>query len=352
MTFYQGDAITVMKTLGDHTVNLIYTNPPFNGATKNKWDTVINWPDFFKEAFRLLTPNGTLILHCAVPFNYTLIRDAPRSPDYSWYWKKEGTTNPYIAKIQPLRCVEEILVWKGKGASYYPQRVGNEERTFTSNGNSTYYGYVYELKPQTVKGKYQTHFLNMKREIDGFSTRPKDMIRLIYDSYSKAGDTVLDPFCNNAVSSTCCPGRQWIGIDLFHEPTYLQQSVSLQQPVKINCEYTADCEIRNSTVHGKGVFAVNCIKKNTRLADYIGEEMSLKDFKEKYGADISCTYHLGRCNRIINGKQHDNLSHYMNESKTPNAVLKKRGVYAAEDIAAGDELFLQYPKNYIRTYKL
>jgi len=60
MTFYQGDAITVMKTLGDHTVNLIYTNPPFNGATKNKWDTVINWPDFFKEAFRLLTPNGTL----------------------------------------------------------------------------------------------------------------------------------------------------------------------------------------------------------------------------------------------------------------------------------------------------
>ena len=72
-----------------------------------------------------------------------------------------------------------------------------------------------------VKGKYRTHFLDMDREVDGFSTRPKGLIRLIYDSYSKAGDVVLDPFCNNGISSTCCPGREWIGIDLLHEPTHM-----------------------------------------------------------------------------------------------------------------------------------
>jgi site-specific DNA-methyltransferase (adenine-specific) len=220
--FHQGDAITIMKTMDDHTVDLIYSNPPFNGATKNKWDTVIDWPVFFSEAFRLLKPNGNLILHCAVPFNYTLIRSAPQPPSYSWYWKKERVTLPFIAKYQPLRCVEEILVWKAPKGNYYPQRVGNQERTFTSKGNSTYYGNTVELRPQTVKGTYQTHFLDMKREIDGFSTRPKAMIRMLYDSYSKVGDTVLDPFCNDGLSSTCCHGRNWIGIDLFHKPKHFK----------------------------------------------------------------------------------------------------------------------------------
>ena len=31
------------------------------------------------------------MIHCSVPFNYTLIREAPKAPSYSWYWKKEAT---------------------------------------------------------------------------------------------------------------------------------------------------------------------------------------------------------------------------------------------------------------------
>jgi site-specific DNA-methyltransferase (adenine-specific) len=223
MTFYKGDAVTIMKTLETHSVNLIYTNPPFNGATRNQWDSVINWKEWFAEAFRILTPNGNIVMHCSVPFNYTLIREAPVPPSYSWYWKKEGTTLPFIAKIQPLRCVEEILVWKGKKAPYYPQRVGSEERVVTVDGKSSYYGNTTKRPPMTVIGRYQTHFLDMRREIDGFSTRPQEMVRLIYDSYSKEGDTVLDTFCNDGMSSQCCEGRHWIGIDLFHEPTKLRK---------------------------------------------------------------------------------------------------------------------------------
>lgn len=220
--FHRGDAIAIMKQMEENTVDLLYTNPPFDGATRNAWDTVIDWPVFFQEAFRVLKPDGTLILHASIPFNYTLIRSAPRPPNYSWYWKKEGVTLPFVARYQPMRCVEEILVWKGVRAHYYPQRVGEETRTFTGgNGASSYYGNTVKGTPQTVTGKLQTHFIEMARKIDGFSTRHPDLIRLFYDSYSKEGDTVLDPFCNNALSSTCCPGRHWIGIDLFHEPTYL-----------------------------------------------------------------------------------------------------------------------------------
>lgn len=221
MTHYKGDAIEIMKGLETASVDLIYTNPPFNGATRNTWDKKIDWALFFKEARRLLKPTGNIVLHCAVPFNYTLIREAPSPPSYSWYWKKENVTCPFLAKTQPLRIVEEILVWRGERGQYFPQRVGTEERTYRASGKSSYYGAVSEQEPQTVQGKYQTHYLEMAREIDGFSTRPRDMIRLLYNAYSKEGDTVLDPFCNNALSAICCPGRHWIGIDLLHEPTYL-----------------------------------------------------------------------------------------------------------------------------------
>jgi DNA modification methylase len=72
-----------------------------------------------------------------------------------------------------------------------------------------------------VRGHYQTHHIEMKREVDGFSTRPRALIQLMVDSYSKPGDTILDTFCYNGISSTCCSERRWIGIDLLHVPKYL-----------------------------------------------------------------------------------------------------------------------------------
>lgn len=220
--FYKGDSIAMMKKhIPTGSVDLLYADPPFDAATRNSWDRPLDWPAFFAEAFRVLKPSGTLVLHCSVPFNYQLIRYAPRPPSYSWYWTKDGNTLPLIAKIQPLRNTEEILVWKGKKAQYFPQRVGTEKRTFTSQGTSSYYGACSPQKQQTVIGKYQTHHISMAREVDGFSTRPKALIKLMYNSYSKPGDVVLDPFCYNGISSTCCSGRRWIGIDLLHIPKYL-----------------------------------------------------------------------------------------------------------------------------------
>jgi site-specific DNA-methyltransferase (adenine-specific) len=222
MTFYKGDAIELMKGMEKQSIDLIYINPPFNGATKNKWDSVIDWTAWFAEADRILKPTGNIVIHCAVPFNYQLIRQAPRPPSYSWYWKKENTTLPFIAKTQPMRCVEEVLVWRGPKGQFFPQRVGTEKRKIRSNGISSYYNKAVVQEPQEVIGKYQNHFMEMAREIVGFSTRPRKMIEMMYNAYSKEGDTVLDCFCNDGFTSQCCPGRQWIGVDLYHEPTRMQ----------------------------------------------------------------------------------------------------------------------------------
>lgn len=113
-------------------------------------------------------------------------------------------------------------------------------------------------------------------------------------------------------------------------------------------------EIKDSTIPnaGKGLFAVVDIPVNTKLADFIGVEMTLKDFKTQYGTDYLNTYSMRRQHKIINGKQYDNLSKYCNESSSPTVILKQKALYTLRDIHAGEELFLSYPKQYNRNYVL
>jgi DNA modification methylase len=224
-TFYQGDNINIMKRhIVDKSIDLIYFNPPF-GTTQNKWDEKLDWKEIFAQCFRCLKDNGVLVIHCSVPFNYTLIREAPKAPTYSWYWKKDNNTNPLIAKIQPLRNTEEILVWTNKKVRYYPQRVGDEERTYTPHGGkgTGYYCSVRDLPAKTIKGKLRTHHIEMKRSTDGYSTRPHELIELIINSYTMEGDTILDPTCYKGICGLISKnmGRKWIGIDKYFIPSLL-----------------------------------------------------------------------------------------------------------------------------------
>ena len=120
-------------------------------------------------------------------------------------------------------------------------------------------------------------------------------------------------------------------------------------------------KVGKSTIPGtnmRGLFAKKDIPKNTLIADYKGLEMSISEFNELYNRDYRYSYSMRRQNKIINGRTKDylteNPSHYTNEStpRNVNVELVKKGFYTTKDVKKGDELFLQYPKNYPRTYEL
>jgi len=113
--------------------------------------------------------------------------------------------------------------------------------------------------------------------------------------------------------------------------------------------------IKKSKIEGLGVFALVDIPKGTKIADYYGKEMTLKNFKKKYGEyknNSLNTYRMKRINRIIVAKTEPfksrNLTNYINETKNPNCILKKRALYALNDIKKNDELTLLYPEDYNR----
>lgn len=221
--FEKSDCFKFLAKQETGTVNLILIDPPF-GTTKQPWDSKLDWKLLFVEFFRVLKDDGMLVIHSSIPFSYELIRTAPKAPLYSWYWNKDGSPTGYLsANHQPLRVMEEILVWKKKKTVYYRQQIGDEPRNSYTATPTAYTLPVAPRKKTVVIGKTRTHYLSMKRDVDGYSTRPRELVELMIKSYSKEGDTVLDCFCYKGLSGAVSKelGRVWKGCDLNFLPEKL-----------------------------------------------------------------------------------------------------------------------------------
>lgn len=114
--------------------------------------------------------------------------------------------------------------------------------------------------------------------------------------------------------------------------------------------------IKKSKIDGLGVFALVDIPSGTKIADYYGKKMKWKTFKNRYGdykSNSLYTYPMRRIWKIIVAKEEPyrsrNLINYINEIPgKANSILKLGGLYAKKNIKKGQELLLDYPKDYNR----
>ena len=219
-----GDIHNEIKNLKDNSIDLIYTNPPF-GTTKAKWDKPLDWNMLFLEMDRVLKPNGTILLHCSIPFTYDLI--SIRKPKYHYTWKKNNPTGFFQAKIQPLRDIEEILVYYKSKPTYNPQMIGDKIYSYSRNtlhNKNTYYGERKNKKIVTAgrKGLYPRLFLgNFKRILqkDNPKSIGDEITRKMILTHSNENDMILDMTCcskNNGIISNEL-NRNYIGIDISDE---------------------------------------------------------------------------------------------------------------------------------------
>ena len=159
-----GDIQEKIKSIEKNSIDLIYTNPPFN-TTGKKWDKPIDWELLWKDMDRVLKPNGVVLLHSSIPFTYDLIKI--RKPKYNYIWIKKNPTNFFHAKNQPLRQVEEILVYYKKKHTYNPQMIGEQKMNNKRSNNYSgdlYYG---DQKPNESNhiGRYPTTYLGTFKRI-------------------------------------------------------------------------------------------------------------------------------------------------------------------------------------------
>ena len=210
-----GDCHDKIKEIETNSIDLIYCSPPF-GITNCKWDKPLDWNIMFPELFRCLKPTGTLILHCSMPFTYTLLNYKIK-PKYHYIWIKNNSTGHFLAKRQPMRQHEEVLIYYKKGNTYNPQMNGTKEYTLPYSNANSYVGNRSKSGKSSHQGKYPTTLLNYPIRKDGTGiTRCDDMIDYFIKTYSNENDTILDFTCHNKTVGNRCEilNRNYIGIDL------------------------------------------------------------------------------------------------------------------------------------------
>lgn len=134
-----GDCLEVMKTIESNSIDAIITDPPY-GTTDCKWDSVIDLDLMWGQLKRIIKPNGTIILFGSQPFTSVLVCSNIKYYRHKWVWEKGRCANFMVAKSQPLKYTEDILVFQKYGF----------QKSWNNNGKpkGTY-------KPQMSKSEYK-----------------------------------------------------------------------------------------------------------------------------------------------------------------------------------------------------
>ena len=222
-----GDCLDVMQDIPDGSVDAVICDPPF-GTTACKWDSVIPFEPMWAQLKRITKPNGAIVLTAAQPFTSALVMSNVKMFKYEWIWEKTRGSNPYLARCQPLRCHESVLVFSEGAARYYPQKVDGEEYKINKNSggrvskdtktnNKEFVGAInsgrFPRSVQTLK--------NASSEMGLHPTqKPVALMEYLIRTYTNPGETVLD-FTMGSGTTGCAAantGRRFIGIE--REPDY------------------------------------------------------------------------------------------------------------------------------------
>lgn len=127
MKLYKGDCLIESNKIESGTVDLILTDLPY-GTTACSWDEIIPFEQMWKMFYRLLRPNGFIVLTASQPFTTKLIASNIDNFSHQWIWQKEQGSNPLLANKMPMKNFEDVLVFSNEPTKHdtkgeHPQRL-------------------------------------------------------------------------------------------------------------------------------------------------------------------------------------------------------------------------------------
>ena len=263
---YHGDCEEVLKKIPDNSVDLIFTSPPYADQRKNTYggilpDDYVNWflPKT-EQMLRVIKPTGTFVLNikekvvkCERSTYILELILALRKQGWLWteefIWHKK---NCYPGKW-PNRfrdAWERLLQFnKNKKFNMYQEEVmepmGDWTKTRLKNLNEkdkirneskVGSGFGNNRSNWLTRDKaYPTNVLHLATECNNknhSAAFPKGLPEWFIKLFTKAGDTVLDPFMGSGTTNIVANsmGRNSIGIEIHSE--YYEQIKSKIFPVE------------------------------------------------------------------------------------------------------------------------
>ncbi len=221
-----GDCIDVMKTIPDHSIDMILCDLPY-GVTRCNFDNIIPFQLLWEQYKRIIKKNSAIVLTASQPFTSALVMSNHEMFKYEWIWEKSKASNFLSAKKQPLKAHENILVFADGTPNYYPimttgtpffgkgrSKKGSEwegvgkvdNATFRNDNNGIRY-------PRTIQ-----YFATAESEKIGAlhpTQKPVKLFEYLIRTYTKENDTVLDNCAGSGTTGIACinSNRKYIMIE-------------------------------------------------------------------------------------------------------------------------------------------
>lgn len=213
----QGDCLELMREIPDKYIDMVLCDLPYN-MTDCAWDKALPFCELWHNYNRIIKDNGAIVLFAVQPFTTKLIQSNLKMFRYCWYWKKNNVTGAPFAKVQPMRCIEDICVFYKHKPTYNPQGLVKLEKPIKRGKvNSHIYTMRGEHKPQYYTN-YPKHLIEFERDTNNLhpTQKPVALLEYLIKTYTNAGEIVLDNTMGSG--STCVAaintGRQYIGLEL------------------------------------------------------------------------------------------------------------------------------------------
>lgn len=249
---YNGDCLEVMKEIDDKSIDMILCDLPYQ-ITACEWDIIIPFDKLWKEYNRIIKDNSAIVLTGSQPFTSMLIMSNLKMFKHSWIWEKQKGANFLLAKYQPIKYHEDILIFGGseKKVNFNPQKYKvlefneikdmDKKRLKSVFDNKEYDRYAKIDRRKNVKdviNPKDSHYgkMNVKiRNTDDGTRFPKSILKInkkinsnlhptqkpialgqyLIKTYTDKNDLVLDNTCGSGsfLVSAVLEKRNFIGIE-------------------------------------------------------------------------------------------------------------------------------------------
>jgi len=191
-----------------------------NRTTSCKWDVVIPFAPLWEAYKRVIKPNGAIVLFGCQPFTSALVMSNPKMFRYELIWDKMKTGAPGTAKLRPLPCHENMLVFSSAPTTYNPQMSAGKPYKSTSFGTSGRHGFGFKGKFYKSINEGTRFPLSIQKQqkewhVKHPTQKPVALLEYLIRTYTNEGDTVLDSCMGSGSTGAACinTGRRFIGIE-------------------------------------------------------------------------------------------------------------------------------------------
>jgi DNA modification methylase len=215
MKILQGDALELIKTIPDESIDLIILDPNYQD-----WEYLCN-NNLITESIRILKDTGNIICFTKQPFDLYLRNyiNPYFKREIIWSFTNGGA---WVSKKLPLVSFQKIY-WLTKSKNYYINvRTGKQYNPNTKQfkrknkvfENYNQEGKLFELSNEGTWIRDHYHF--NKPHTGNIPSKPQQLIEIFINCFSPQNGTILDPFLGSGISAkiTTKLNRNIIGFEL------------------------------------------------------------------------------------------------------------------------------------------